>query len=156
MNKIEFIVKHEQAYDGTKYTTVNIKIDDIPLAEIMREIELPMAEKEGKPQLAGGYDAIGIPKNPEKYFLGQEVFSYDDEEDEEKIEVQECACGSDGCWPLLCKVEVGDKTVIWKDFEQPHRSVDSAASYWDYSGFDGFVFGKEQYMEALKGIKEFA
>ncbi|MGH2385939.1 MAG: hypothetical protein ACRDGB_12945 [Candidatus Limnocylindria bacterium] len=30
-------------------------------------------------------------------------------------------CGEEGCWPLFARVSVGEETVDWHSFSQPHR-----------------------------------
>jgi len=72
MNEVEFIFKNY---------LVNIEIDGISLTEIIRDIELPMAQEEGHPNLAGDYVVIS-PRNPKEYFLGKEENHWGDDEDE--------------------------------------------------------------------------
>jgi len=47
---------------------------------------------------------------------------------------------------LLAQVEVSADTVVWSDFEQPHRKN------WRYDSFGPFVFDREQYKSALSEI----
>lgn len=151
MNEVIFEVEEHKAESGHAYSTLNIFVDNQPLAEIMKAFEVPMAKKEGNPSIAGGYDAIEVPSSPEKYYLG-ECEAYWGEENN-KTALLDCECGCPGCWPLLCKIVIiGDK-VVWSDFEQPHRGQDSATSHWDYSAFEGFTFEKSQYLEALEAAK---
>lgn len=150
MNEVVFQVEKHKADNGHEYSTVNILIDNQPLAEIMKAFEMPMAKKEGSPSIAGGYDAIEVPSSPEKYYLGEEEAHWG--EDENKTALLDCECGCSGCWPLLCKISTRGNTVYWSDFEQLHRGHDSAASHWDYSEFGGFEFEKSQYLKALEAV----
>ncbi|MEA2562332.1 MAG: hypothetical protein QOH06_3836 [Acidobacteriota bacterium] len=62
---------------------------------------------------------------PSQYFLGNpawDIYCYGD-----KIQVLVCECGEQGCWPLVCRIEVGDDRVIWSDFEQPYRAAEEQA-----------------------------
>ena len=149
MNEIYFEVIRTQTFDsGFAESTVNIRVDDKPLAELMKAYELPMATKEGHPKLAGAYDAIKTGSSSlEQYYLGKTKADWGI--DQNKTLLLGCACGVAGCWPLLCKICVSDDTVTWSEFEQPHRDED-----WDYSSFDGFVFEKQQYMDAIAAMKK--
>lgn len=150
MNKVTFQVEKCKTENGHTHSTVNIIVDTLPLAEIIKTYEIPMANKEGSPKIAGAYDAIEIPSSPEKYYLGEENAYWGKSKD--KTALLDCECGCSGCWPLLCKINIQDNKVIWSDFEQPHRDIDSAASHWDYSDFEGFVFEREQYLQAIAAI----
>jgi hypothetical protein len=55
-------------------------------------------------------------------------------------------CGEWGCWPLLCRIGVTDREVIWDEFAQPHRPVR------DYSGFGPFRFARDRYEDALADL----
>ena len=147
MNKISFKLENRKKYDsGHEVSTVNIVVDDKPLAEIMKEYEMPMATKEGSPSLAGDYHAIEVSSlSLEQYYLGKDKADWGDEEN--KTALLGCSCGILGCWPLLCKINIQGNKVIWSDFEQPHRDDD-----WDYSTFEGFVFDKQQYLNAIKAM----
>jgi hypothetical protein len=117
----------------------------------MRDVEMPMAVREGHSEIAGGYDAIEKPKSPDKYYLGAEPISWSERPN--RTTLLDCTCGCPGCWPLLCVIEVSDDEVTWRDFEQPHRGPGSAAGWWDYSSFAGFTFDKTQYLEALSVLR---
>ncbi|MED4729387.1 hypothetical protein P9597_14765 [Aneurinibacillus migulanus] len=38
---------------------------------------------------------------------------------------------------------------ILREFEQPHRSIDSAGGYWSYDKLKPFVFDRKQYEAEL-------
>jgi len=148
MNKISFKVIKRHKYDsGHEVSTVNIVVDDRPLAEIMLAHEIPFAIKEGHPGLAGDYHAIEVATSSmEQYYLGSAEAYWGD--DKNKTMVLGCSCGIGGCWPLLCKITIDGNKVIWSDFEQPHRDED-----WDYSNFEGFEFNKQQYLNEIEAMK---
>ncbi len=113
------------------------------LVDILREVELPFAAREGKQDLAGRY--AGLP--PEEIFLpsprllGEPAIYHDYSDD--KIAVLGCVCGVVGCWPFRVKIELRDDVVLWSGFEQPHRRA------WRYDRVPPFVFDRTQYISAL-------
>lgn len=138
---------------------IRISIDHVDLIDLVRNYEAPFAEAEGHPDLAGQYAGISPGKECDRKhsaFLGTRTFDGDG-----RGAVLTCGdCGEVGCWPLLCRVEVGEATVTWSDFLQPHRlgrvySLPSGDTFgvpstWDYAGFGPFVFDREQYLEAAE------
>ncbi|WP_313641923.1 hypothetical protein MHH52_14630 [Paenibacillus sp. FSL K6-0276] len=118
---------------------VDIYINDKRLVQILREIELPFNAK-----IAGEYR--GLPQSvvffPSRHFLDEpdKWYLYD-----EKVSILECVCGSPGCWDFNVKITIMDDKVIWSEFEQPNRSLDSAAGYWNYDILKPFVFDRKQY-----------
>lgn len=144
MNVIKFAKEDHVRDSGYKYPVVALYVDERPLIEIIRDVELPMAVAEGEESLAGQYAPLTMPKDPGNYFLDRYALKWGTTGD--KTMLMECDCCVDTCWPLLCKIEVGSNSVRWNRFEQPHRVV---VSFWDYAGFAGFEFSKEQYVRAL-------
>lgn len=51
-------------------------------------------------------------------------------------------CGEEGCWPLFARVTVGEETVEWHGFSQPHRPLR------DYTDLR-FSFDRRLYDEVL-------
>ncbi len=51
-------------------------------------------------------------------------------------------CREEGCWPIFARVRLGEETVEWSDFEQPHRPAR------DYSNLR-FTFDRRQYDEEI-------
>ncbi|WP_440876824.1 hypothetical protein [Thalassotalea sp. PLHSN55] len=148
MNKVAFHINQETEYGGFEYSTVSIIIDGRPLPELMKKIEMKMAEKEGHPDIAGNYGTLTLPSNPHDYYLG--LIEADEGENEDKSTLLDCACGCFGCWPLLCNISITNNKVSWTHFEQPQRGNKSEGSHWSYEDFNGFVFDKEQYLKALE------
>ena len=148
MNKLGLIVESHISEAGKKYRLIMPTIDNHPLPELIKAIEIPFAEAEGHENLAGEYGPIDFPENLIDHFLGLTDSVYG--ENPKKTAVLECVCGCPGCWPLVCSIEVDDSVVRWNQFEQPHRLSDSPASHWDYSGFEGFEFDKLDYLVELE------
>lgn len=122
-------------------------IDGRLLCDIVREVELPFAEREGHPSIAGKYS--GIPKQaailPSRHFLGEPEPYYRDEEG--TVYLMVCTCGDAGCWPFVAVVTVTDREVIWSSYRQPHRN--KPKNRWDYSKLPEFHFDRQQYEQAL-------
>lgn len=120
-------------------------IDGRALPDIVEEFE----RSRGLTDPAGGYGGL-IPSffsfgALDQYFLGRSGF-VDLDDRAGRLFVLGCECGEVGCWPLQCAVRVTDGTVSWFDFAQPHRPGR------DYSAFGPFVFERQQYEDALRGL----
>ncbi len=132
---------------------VEIYIHDRRLIDMVREVELPYAEREGHPDIAGGYMGLwpDIVFFPSHHFLGGHT---EDFPHTTKTEILACeACGQILCETLLVQIDVGEDTIVWHDFEQPHRKAGSVLGLllgpWQYDQLGPFVFDKEQYLSAL-------
>ena len=132
---------------------LHILINGDHLIDLVREIERPFALKEGSPEIAGAYDGLPVSEigSAKDHFLGrpQPILNYG-----AKTVLLGCTCGIVDCWPLLARVVVGDRTVTWSDFEQPHRRVNSAAGEWRYDDFGPFVFDRDQYVAELERVDQ--
>jgi hypothetical protein len=138
--RISFTV---QTFEGA--TAVMPVVDRTPLSEMISAFE---REQHFEP--AGGYGGL-IPEwfrygALDRYFLG------DFEEDSyfarlERVYVLGCQCGEVGCWPLLARISVGNVSVTWDSFQQPHRKER------DYSSFGPIVFDAQQYREAIAALR---
>jgi hypothetical protein len=116
------------------------------LVEILSEVELPFATREGGPDLAGEYVDLR-PADiflPSRRLLGEPAAFYDHDSAEGKIAVLGCGCGDVGCWPFWVRIKLRDDVVIWDGFEQPHRPA------WRYDDLRPFVFDRGQYFSALE------
>ena len=145
MDTIRFeIGKRDDPANGL-VDAVNILVNGRNLVDIVREVELPIRVREGKPHLADRY--VGLP--PEEIFLpsprllGEPTTYYDYDSAEGKIAVLGCGCGDVGCWPFRVSIALRDDVVVWSGFEQPHRPA------WRYDELRPFVFDRMQYLSAL-------
>lgn len=130
MNHLAFILH--------KNGTIMPEIDGRPLSDVVREIELPFAEKEGKISLAGAYG--GVPMG----FLADQVRpSSSNPDDYDCAYLMGCTCGEPGCWPFTAKVSIEGEEVVWSSYEQPHREE------WSYSALPPIRFKRSQYEAAL-------
>jgi hypothetical protein len=141
-------VRFELAKAGGDYaddlTQIRIEVNGTDLVDLVRQAELPSAEGDDEPELAGTYVGLVpgyIRMDLAGQFLGGSgTWLYS--EGEGKTALLSCNCGEVGCSPLLARVTVDEDTVTWDEFEQPTRPD------WDYDGF-GFTFARPQYEQAL-------
>ncbi len=120
-------------------------INGTDLVELVRAVELPFAEREGHPEIAGDYGPLALNSVTgfTRYFMGEESGGAD--WPGWTVLLVCAACGTAACWPLLVKIEVSGATVRWHDFRQPHRGERSRAGEWTYDSFGPFVFDRRDY-----------
>lgn len=129
-------------------------INGVDLVELARAAELPFAEREGHPQIAGSYGPLllyPLIRSP-RYFLGEPVSEPDWPG---WTELLVCAqCGASYCWPLLVQIEVGETTVTWRRFRQPHRGERTRApgGAWTYDSLGPFVFDRTAYVTEIERL----
>lgn len=141
MGEIRFeIGERDDPVDGM-VETVAIFVNNQDLTKITKEVELLFAARDGKSELAGDY--VGLPPGavflPSHRLLGEPERYYDDWGG--KITI--LGCGVVGCWPLRVNITPREGTVLWDDFEQPHRRR------WRHYEMGPFVFDRTQYTYAL-------
>lgn len=154
MNKFEIKIYQSVSEGGTRYNEIHIYIDGKNLIHMLKSFEKTFAEREGSPNIAGAYSGLTAEFTSPGHFMGFGEKDYG--EDDDKIGILDCNCGCGGCWPFAVRITVSDDSVIWSDFEQPHRTVDSVAGLWDYSDFGPFVFSIQEYQNELSKITGFA
>ena len=153
--------------NGGGFQQVEMRINDLPLIEIIRELELPFACAEWDERSAEGEtaDVIGergwmagdylyLPPSqvlpPSRNFFGEPYangFRTDpDDPVNTKSLLLSCTCGITDCWFLLATIEVCPDTVRWSEFQQFHRE-------WEYKT-PGFVFDRTQYASAFANATE--
>ena len=129
---------------GPPERTIDLEVNGRDLRDIVGEIESPFAEVEGHPQLAGQY--TGLPAShlvpPSRHLFGQPTGAYGYTD---KVTLLQCSCGEPGCWPLLARVTTTAETVVWSEFEQPHRR-----GRWSYEMLGPFVFDRRHYERAIE------
>jgi hypothetical protein len=102
---------------------VAIIVNGRSLVRMLHDIELPLAKWEGSPDLAGSYcglttaDVLPI----SRHFLGKP--RRESTHQSGKVPILACkGCGDWECWPMLVRISVAEKTILWTDFEQPRRT----------------------------------
>jgi hypothetical protein len=137
-----------QMLETGAHSIATIWINGRDLIDWVREVEAPFASRDGHPDQAGQY--VGLPAAeiflPSRHLLGEPCRRHG--WGSGKIPVLGCECGESGCWPLLVCITVGQGTVTWSEFEQPHRR-EGSRSHWRYDQLGPFVFDRQQYETAL-------
>lgn len=135
-------------HEETGNPAITVEVNGRLLPEVMREVELPYAHAEGHPALAGDYAPVEERRfgEPANTHFGGSAESHLFCGPHDKTVLYACTCAEPGCWPLMARITVGDETVEWTDFEQPHRR-----GKWSYEGF-GLRFDRTQYDAALAGL----
>lgn len=148
MDSIRFDVVPSSAEHDPVPAVVEIVVNGRRLAELVAEVELPFAAREGHPDLAGSYD--GLPAEhvlpPSRHYLGEDAGYHDGADG--RTTLLGCGCGEPTCWPLLARITLDGERVTWSDFAQPYRPA-AEAHGWRYDGFGPFVFDRAEYEAAL-------
>ena len=145
---------HFEIAEADEADELVIFINGRNLVEVLKEVEMVHARREGSLSIAGGYMGLA-PEGvllPSEHFLGkptEEQYRYAD-----KVSVLECVCGWPGCWPFLVKIAMDEDKVTWSDFEQPHRGKDRGRGQWTYETLRPFVFERTQYMAELEAVSK--
>lgn len=148
--EIKIVESSNESFDS--YKEVKMLIDGIDLIEILKKFELPFATRENHADIAGAYSGIPTEYITSDQLLGKCNLFYGDNSN--KVPVLECECGCEGCWPFAVKITETDSSIIWSDFEQPHRSDEEIQPIWDYSDLCPFEFDKTQYIEELNKLAQ--
>jgi hypothetical protein len=125
---------------------LRVLIDGRSLDELVRTVELPYATAEGHPQIAGAYRGIHprqLHGSIREHLMGGPGSDLACGPADKTV-LLGCECGEIGCWPLMARVEVRDGEIVWRDFQQPHRT-----GTWSYQDLDEFVFDRAQYETAI-------
>ena len=134
MEEIHFeIGERDDPVDGTGETVI-IFVNDRDLPGITREVELPFAARDGKPELAGNH--VGLP--PETVFLTSHrlLGRTEGRDDDWDGKFAVLGCGVVGCWPLRVKTTPREATSLWHDCKQPqHR-------HWRQDGLEPLIFSR--------------
>lgn len=144
---VEFI---NQTFDESR-SEIHIYINGHNLIDLVQQIEYPTLDVQNLGS-SSKWSYAGL--NPEwcpglrEDLLGNSQSPYS--------VLLTCTCFQDGCNSVMAKIEVGDKTVIWKDFTSVLHG--EQARSWggrqvDYAGLGPFIFDRGQYVEELNALK---
>jgi hypothetical protein len=147
---------------GGGFQPVELRVNGVGLIDIIREVELPYAQREYDERTAAGESGEGLgPRGalagdylylpasevflPSRNLLGEPyrhgfVTEPDDPRDRKSL-LLSCTCGITDCWFLLATITVSERTVEWSDFCQFHRD-------WRYD-LGSFVFDRTKYEAQL-------
>lgn len=118
---------------------LHILINGQSLIDLARSVELPFAQLEGKPDIAGQYGWL-----------------LDVECEIQRLTTEECmllgcTCGVPECWPLTARVSLAEDAVSWSGFRNCHRA-EGHPHAWDHSALGPFVFDRKQYEAAVRDV----
>jgi hypothetical protein len=148
ISTLSFLVDVSGEHEQATHTVVP-KIDGTLLTELIASYE-----DEQRFEPVGGYGGLIVEYfnyGPlDLYFMGQfEQYKKGNYwADLNGIYVLGCGdCGDVGCWPLFCRVRLDGDSVVWENFEQPHRLKR------DYSNFGPFTFDFQQYHDTITDLQ---
>ena len=136
MNSFDLIV--QDAASGSRVLALVPIIDGRPFNDLVTEFELARGF-----DIVGGYDGI-VPANYRFGPLSSYYLGLEDGWGPSIAAVLGCECGEVGCWPALVTITSTVTSVIWSNFEQPHRPDR------DYSDFGSFEFERQTYEHAVR------
>lgn len=141
MDRVEFRLETEPFPTG-EALAVCPYVNGVDLRELARAVELPSAEADSQPDLAGSYAGLRDPgiRWPSRHFLGEPAVTWFGDGDTVLLG---CVCGDAGCWPLTARIDVTDDVVTWRDFRTGHRS-------WNLGDLGPFRFDALAYTTALR------
>jgi hypothetical protein len=142
MDRIDFELAHAESNPAAK--TFLIIVNGERLESLARVVEMPFAEADGHPNLAGDYAPLTLfdIRSDVNHFLTKPVATWFEDGD---AVLMGCPCGEWGCWPLTVKIEVNEATIVWSEFRNGHRD-------WDLSGLGPFTFDRVDYEVALHAL----
>lgn len=146
MNTFEIRIRKEKSEGHGVYHSIHFTIDGRDLIELVGEYEDRFSILD-----AGDYAGLPAEHYPKMHFLGHRSHPIPD--DDGRFKLLDHPCGIAGCWPIETRIELGSDTVIWKNFQQPHRTGELETEVWDYSDFGPFEFDRTQYEEELTKIE---
>ena len=141
MERIEFRTVRQSFGEGTVLPAVVPHLSGVPLTDLLREVELPFARRQGSPGLAGSYHGLleDAVRWPARHYLGEPVLSAS----EGDTVLLGCGCGEWSCWPFSALVTVEEDTVTWSGYRHGFRD-------WDYRELRDFTFDRAQYESAVR------
>lgn len=152
MDRISLSIYSVLDYKDDQDYCVRIEVNGRDLLDIIREVELPFATRDRRPNRAGGYH--GLPPKavflPSRHWLDQPDRLYCDHG---RRAIYRCICGDVGCGPIIIDLDISEDAVTWRNFENPWHSLEWTKEPWDYSSLK-FTFDKEQYLSELSKVSE--
>lgn len=124
---------------------LQILIDGNSFLDLVREVELPWATREGYPGLAGSY----IWFQPYRWVVDRDLSAAELPEGGSKhICFLVCGCEHLGCKTFSGQISRHGGTVVWSNFRNDNRGPN-----WRLDALGPFVFDLEQYQAEIGGIE---
>jgi hypothetical protein len=130
--RLEPIAEH--GYSGR--FLYNIFINGRDFINMVREVELPFARREGPFVKAGDY--LGF----NDYTLEHQIESF--LTDGTRYILCESSWDDDEC--LFVRITTTETTVTWSNFFNNYHIDKNKENFWDHSALGPFIFDKEQYV----------
>jgi hypothetical protein len=151
MDRVRFVLA-ATLFPAGERLAVDPYVNDIPLAELARKAQEPLAAAAG--ESVGAADHAGLRADlgvrwPSRHYLGEPVLIWFAERDTILLG---CVCGDPGCCPLTAEVTVLADTVVWDRFRTGHRDWDLAGS--GHGGLGPFRFDRAEYTAELRSTAE--
>lgn len=123
---------------------VEMRVDGVPLLDLVREAERPFAMQEGAPDLAGNYAWPPLTPRLARLLAGGRPGT-------QRADgvLLNCECGWASCWPLSVRVRTNDRFVVWQDLRQLKR-----VSRWGYEALEPLRFARADYIEEVSKVRE--
>ena len=147
MDTINFLLEKRNTHQTTS-VFASIHINGVSLIDMLQKQELVFAKKENTESIAGNYDWL----SPQKLYTHLKHPADYNLDNDGKVEILDCSCGAAGCWPMKVKIIENENNILWCEFEQPFRTIDSF-NHWNYDDFGAFSFDKENFFSELENLK---
>lgn len=104
------------------------------------------------PRIHDFEDSVGCGGGHAPIWIGELYKSLSEDYKTDSVAIYGCGCGVTDCSAIYITVEVGEKTVTWKNFILPDENLRGEIIY--PRRFGEFVFDKEQYFREIHKLKQ--
>lgn len=122
---------------------VALRVDGVDLIERVRAVEMPFADGEGVPALAGNYAWPLLTPALIRLLAGNA-----DGQVESSGTLLNCECGAESCWPFTARIRCFDRIVTWHELRQAKR-----AKRWHYATLEPLRFERTHYFEEIARLR---
>lgn len=140
--------------DGRDYA--RIIINGRELIDLVKEIELPIAEKNGNPESAGVYSYLPaeVLFEPSFHLYRKQSPKYDynkikyyNSKSEDKLPILESPDNDGRDWALFVYIRMHSSDIEWVNFEKVYKEQTKADPDLQYKGLGPFVFDRNNYWD---------
>ena len=141
------LVPLRAGFPGSHDVGVEILIDDTPLIELVRQVELGFEKKVAGAYLPASLEYLGLVAEDEEgrqTALGQGHFA-----GAREASILVCDCGEASCWSLNATIEVHGNRVRWDGLSSTLSRRDQS---WNYRSIEPLLFDGVEYFAALDAL----
>jgi hypothetical protein len=139
VNTLELRTSH---VEGWVEPVVEVFVDGQNLIQLAHDVELPFAEEEDHPDIAGSYTGLSLRE-------AIQALEPPPPGAARRVSLLACGdCGEEGCWPLAMTISADREVVTWSAFAQPHRKT------WDLSALGPFTFDAAHYESSISVLAQ--